>query len=367
MQTNRKHSCIKLCKITSTMLQFVLVTLLLTVSTSSKPACAQTGKSSNWCVLIHVMKSPEDPLTLSLGDEERTVWATITSNGRTTKTLNGLVGNIAGRLSNIQIKTIEDKLYCKRHDFTFGYEVDQLVVKPVNGGKSRVLLGQSQLREAQAELAAFRVKCKGKEPMFDMPGQNEKQSQTIINPLSLVANYLSVEYRSNLFPGGAHPLHDTEWRSYLLNARGVAIPKKNLPREIIRKAEKEFENLPSDEQSTFDPDFSQFAIVPSAHAVAIQFGLPHSVEYARGAVGSLTVQQPKGLDGKYERMRRAFVLKHPRFIPWKRATVYTLAPNSSAVVYCLNNRLYWKALGGKAKMLCSAKNIRGWQWYISKR
>jgi len=292
-------------------------------------------------------------------------YATTWSSGSTSKRFDGAVAALGGHLVTLKVNNVKEHGSCPLGKFPFSIDVDQLVAEPLGGGQAKVLFGQSALASAKDLMRDHLASCDGLKPLPFAPDTTESYERTKINLLSVYNNYLGVEIVAASLPyGKPSPMAVDNWGAYQLDKEPIApVSKKGLPAGAASEATSKFLKLPASERDSYAPaDVGQFVYVPSAGGVAVEFGVPGTVEASRGTVKVVRVERPAGLGDEYSKMAGQFVAAHAKLLPWDKLSFYTVAPDRSAVVYGQDGKLYWQALSAKPKQIGQLKELRGWQW-----
>jgi len=323
---------------------------------SAAPAQAPAGGS--WSVLV------VDQLAARTKDAPAK-WATIWSDGANYRRFEAPVFSLGGKPYTLKVTNTTKRETCSQGKYPFTLSVDQLVAEPLGGGTAKTLIGQTSLQAAKDLMKEHLSSCEGMKPYPYSPDTTESYERARIRVVSIYGDNLGLEtVTESLAYGKPKALVSNEWATYQFKDEDlVKVGRKALPDGAVTEATSAFLKLAPAERDAYSPaDMSRYAFAPAGGGVAVEFGVPATQDAAMGTVRTVRVVKPNGLKDDYSKTRQAFVDTHPKLIAWDKASVYTVAPDQSSVVYAQDGKLYWQPVTGKAKLLGQVKDVRGWQW-----
>jgi hypothetical protein len=292
-------------------------------------------------------------------------WATIWSDGNNSRRFEAPLFSLDGKPYTLKVTNTTKREACSQGKYPFTMSVDQLVAEPLAGGAAKTLFGQIALQSAKDLMKEHLSSCEGMKPLPYSPDSTESYERARIRLVSIYGDNLGLETVTESFAyGRPKALVSNDWATYQFKDDDlVKVGKKVLPDGALTEATSAFVKLtPADRDGYSPADLSHYAFVPAGGGVAVEFGVPATQEAAMGSVRTVRVVKPGGLKEDYSKTRQAFVAAHPKLIAWDKATVYTVAPDQSSVVYAQDGKLYWQPVAGKPKLLGQVKDVRGWQW-----
>jgi hypothetical protein len=177
--------------------------------------------------------------------------------------------------------------------------------------------------------------------------------------LSIFGPVISVSQTNSTYCyGSPHPYGGMYWKTYKLTPNGLK--PAELPLTPSLKAQ-----IRAGCKKLFD-EYDEKDICDEGQALSPLGGGALTETYyspVRPQEGVVQVKLPQAIPASYEETKNEFVTKNRDLIDWSKAKVFTVAPDQSAVVYQMNDTLYWRSPEGDASLILgTVKDIRGWQW-----
>jgi hypothetical protein len=336
------------------------ICLFCLMSTEAAPL-APSQQNGQWLALLHCRSFPNDRKGLTRGSpddpnkvfwrnaDEKPSWQTFAVNANSRQTLPGLYLACQGHILRLETQT--KRKTTKMGKAVSEYRVDQIAAIPLATGKAQCLLGAGELKYANEAYGKY-------PPQFS---QNYEAAHRV---LGIYGSCLSVEKSGYSYEqDAAHPSSWGEWLTFRITP-GRLVP---LSLKLAPALNKKLQAEKKKHVSSFEADVVRdrgIVITPDRGGLRVELAFGASYGAHDDAQAEVMARSPDFIEPGLEKVRAKFVAEHPKFIDWKKASFYSIAPDESGVVYCQDQKLYWKSKpdDSQAILLGACDDLRGLQW-----
>jgi len=298
--------------------------------------------------------TPEACLTRNCAKDIR--WDTFFSDDKSQAKLTGLyVAN--GHIFDVR-RVKETRTKINKHGYKIVSTVVGLIALQLGTPEAPRWLGQQNWKDSNSYI----LEQNENEPTADSNKPKDKVIFTYDGDNSVIAVFgpwLSViESASTYAFGTPHPYGNSHWQIYKLAPDTLKKEKMAFPNSVTAQIRAGYKKLFYDLPAEMNEDSGQALCPAGGTAMVETFYAPE-----RTSQGVVLVKLPQAVPPSYESTKNEFIAKNKNLIDWNKAKVFTVAPDQSAVVYVLDNDLYWRSVStAKPRLIGKVVDVRGWQW-----